>query len=162
MNLRYEEIRKEVFRLGKDILQSDRFAKAAQVPHHLRSNIAAHSIRTAQYALALAKWLNHHHITVSEADVVRTALLHDIGMTEDRVFRSPPPLKAYTHPWRGSHIGRDEFRLKQRHVHAIRRHMWPICILPPANRIGWIVLAADKYCSHLELKRDLRKILKRK
>lgn len=162
MILRYDEIRTEVLRMGSDILESERFAKAARVPHHLRSSIAVHSLRTAQYALALAKWLNHHHIRVSEEEAVRAGLLHDIGMTEGRVFRSPPPVKAYTHPWKGSRIARDEFRLNHRQVHAIRRHMWPICILPPTNLIGWIVLAADKYCSHLEMKRDLLKILKRK
>ena len=32
----------------------------------------------------------------------------------------------------------------------IKKHMWPLTIIPPACREAWIVTAADKYCSLLE------------
>lgn len=145
----------DVERMGGDILRSARFAKAKDVPHHNEhGDIAAHSVETAGYALGLARWLQRRGVSVSEQDVVRASLLHDIGMTEDDVFLSPKYRKAYSHPREGARIACEEFGASEVQADAIRRHMWPISIaMPPRNAVGWVVLAADKYCSVQEVRR---------
>ena len=137
--------------VGGDIVSSDRFARAQGVPHHAKSeNIQTHSLETAGLALAIARWLGRHGIMMNEADVVRASLLHDIGMTEERVSMQPSYVKAYSHPRAGVCIARDEFDANKNQVNAIAHHMWPICIVPPRTREGWTVLAADKLCSLAE------------
>lgn len=139
---------KDVMKLGGDIVASERFAKAKRVPHHNKNgNIADHSLETADYALALTRWLRRHGILVNERDVVRTSLLHDVGMTEDDVFHSPSRKKAYSHPREGARIAREEFGLDEIEAEAILHHMWPICLTPPHSALGWVVSAADKWCS---------------
>ena len=147
-----KRLKNEILRLGGDIVRSDRFQKAWTIDHHIRYNVAVHSLEAACYALRIARWLKRRGIKVNEEDVVRAALLHDIGMTEDRVSKSPSYMKAYTHPRAGYRIAKDEFSANKVQLEAIRRHMWPICVLPPLHLTGWIVLTADKASASREAK----------
>lgn len=159
MESKKNERLQDVMRIGDDILSSWRFSKAKTVPHHNQHcNIASHSVETAEYALGMARWLRCHKITVTEADVVRASLLHDIGMTEDEVFLSPSRRKAFSHPRESARIAREEFGANETQVDAIRRHMWPIGIVIPHHLTGWVVMAADKYCSICEVKREAGEI----
>ena len=144
---------------GGDILESERFAKAYRVPHHNEhGNIGLHSVETAGYAATFAQWLRARGLDVDLRDVVRASLLHDIGMTEDEVFESPSRKKAFSHPREGVRIAREEFGATEEQLDAISRHMWPIGLTPPHNATGWIVLAADKYCSMREVRREAARI----
>ena len=141
----------DVLAMGEDIVSSERFAKARLVIHHNKDhNIAAHSVSCAVCALQIARWLEGHGVEVDERDVVRAALLHDIGMTEDEVSLSPPPVKSRTHPREGERIAREEFGANDVQLDAIRHHMWPLCLVPPKSVEGWVVVAADKHCSTQE------------
>ena len=142
-----DKVRDEVLRLGGDIIDSDRFAKARRVPHHYGRSIADHSIEAAEHAVRLVEWLKGQGVDISEEDAVRASLLHDIGMTVDEVFLSPSHRKAYSHPKEGARIAREEFGANDIQVDAILYHMWPIGFIPPHNPEGWVVVAADKSCS---------------
>lgn len=147
-----KELKKDILRLGGDIVGSDRFRKAWNIGHHVRYNVAVHSLEAACYALRIARWFARHGIKVNEEDVVRAALLHDLGMTDDRVSKSPSYRKAYSHPRAGYRIAKEEFHANKVQLEAIRRHMWPICVLPPLHLTGWIVLTADKASASREAK----------
>lgn len=153
-----EEIRKDILRLGGDIIRSDRFQKAWNVRHHIDYNIAVHSLEVAGYALILTRWLARHGVCVSEEDVVRSSLLHDIGMTEDNVFTRPSYIKAFSHPAEGRFIAAKEFGANRVQQNAIYRHMWPICMIPPHHLVGWIVMIADKASAS----REAEKVASRK
>ena len=143
----------EIRELGDDIVASERFARAKQVPHHSKSgNIALHSVETAGYALLITEWLEQHGLSVSRVDVVRASLLHDIGMTEPSVFNSPSRKKALSHPRVGSRIAEEEFGANETQLEAIRHHMFPVFSMPPHSAEGWVVSLADKCCSINELR----------
>lgn len=137
-------LRRDVLTIGKDIVHSDRFRRAKKVPHHIKFNVATHSVETAMYALLITRWLARCGAHVSEEDAVRTCLLHDIGMTEAWVHDSPSYRKAFSHPKRGYQIAKDEYNANKVQLDAIRYHMWPICLRPPRHVIGWILFTADK------------------
>lgn len=135
----------------EDILSSDRFEQAQLVRHHYWTSVAAHSKKTVEYALRICARLKKHGVRINEKDVVRAALLHDIGMTDQKVSRSISFRKAYLHPRKSEQIAKEEFSANEVQCNAIRRHMWPICLIPPRFREGWVVLAADKCCSLWEI-----------
>lgn len=119
------EVIGELMELGGDIICSERFAKAWQVPHHYEGrSIAHHSLETAAYTYRLARWLGARGHDVSVKDAVRASLLHDIGMTVDEVFHSPSYRKAYSHPREGARIARGagEEGAQQVVVRAAHRH----------------------------------------
>ena len=140
----------------KDILFSERFFKAGEVRHHYNTSVADHSERTAAYAMRICSWLKRHSVRISEEDVVRACLLHDIGMTDEKVSGSVSFRKAYLHPKRSEQIAKNEFQANEVQCNAIRRHMWPICLIPPKFREGWVVMAADKCCSLWEITHKCR------
>ena len=140
----------DLLQMGGDIIESERFEKARTIPHHFDYDVAAHSLDAARCALGICRLLNRHGASVSERDVVRASLLHDIGMTVDEVFESPPSEKAYTHPQEGVRIARSEFGANDIQLDAIQYHMWPIGHIAPHHPPGWILVAADKWSSILE------------
>ena len=148
---REEELLQSVQELGAEIIDSERFRAAGAIPHHLAGNVAQHSLNVAKESCRIAEWLNRHGAQVDVKDAVCGSLLHDIGMTEREVFRSPSWKKAYSHPERGASVAREEYRVNAVQEDAVRRHMWPICVVPPKHTVGWIVSAADKICSIREL-----------
>ncbi|MBR3317354.1 MAG: HD domain-containing protein [Atopobiaceae bacterium] len=156
-----EALEKDIMDFGTDIIASERFAKAIDVPHHSKDgNIAAHSLETAGIALRLTRWLNRHGASIDEVTTVRAGLLHDIGMTEDEVFLSPSREKGHTHPLEGARIAREEFGADDAQLDAILHHMWPVCCLtPPHTSEGWVVTAADKLCSLNEVRSKIRQLL---
>ncbi len=139
--------KKDILNIGDDIIGSKRFMKAKATPHHFDYSVAAHSLDAAECALGICRWLKRRGVSVSEDDVVRTSLLHDIGMTEDDVFQSKPSEKAYTHPTEGARIAREEFGADDIQSDAILYHMWPIGHIAPHHALGWILVAADKWSS---------------
>lgn len=149
------QLESDVISIGGDIVQSERFMKAWSVPHHSKEkgNVALHSLMTAQYALAISRWLKRRGVAVNEKDVVRASLLHDVGMTEDDVYFSPSRIKAHAHPEEGSRIAREEFGANDVQADAILRHMWPIGHVAPRSTEGWVLVAADKCCSMREVPR---------
>lgn len=157
-------LRHEIFKLGDDIIPSEKFQKARHVPHHIHYTVAAHSVEVAIYALLITRWLKRHHAAkrFSEKDIVRAALLHDIGMTNDAVHDSPSYRKAFSHPKEGHRIARDIFHLNEIQLNAIRRHMWPIGIVPPSHIMGWILVAADNMSSFNEAASMIKAKMKRR
>lgn len=141
---------KEIHTIGAKIIASKRFGKARTVPHHFDYDVAAHSLDATECALAICRWLNRHGANACEEDVIKASLLHDIGMTEDKVFESHPSIKAHTHPVEGARIAREEYGANDLQIDAILHHMWPIGHTPPHHLVGWILLAADKWSSMRE------------
>ena len=135
---------------NKDILGSDRYERAETIRHH-NTSVAVHSRKTAEYGERICRWLKRRGVRISEEDVVRACLLHDIGMTEQNVHETVSWKKAYLHPQKGEQIAKTEYRANEIQRNAIRRHMWPICIIPPKYKEGWVVVAADKCSSIWEI-----------
>ena len=133
--------------IGADIIRSDRFRSAEKIPHHRYENVAEHSLRVAKQSYRMAVWLRKHGFRVDYGDVVRGSLLHDIGMTESDIHKSPGWRKAYRHPKEGAEIAEREFHANAVQKNAVRRHMWPISVIPPVHTAGWIIGSSDKYCS---------------
>lgn len=137
----------KIFEYGKDVLQSKRFQKGFSVRHHLRYNVAQHSIRVAECAYDIALWLQKRGVKVDPEAVVHSALLHDIGMTDDEVRDLPSYKKLFRHPVRSAEILENEYHCSPEELDAVLGHMWPLSGKAPHHLTGWIVIAADKLCS---------------
>ena len=130
---------------GGDILESERFLRCREIIHHGGTNVERHSLEVTEYALYLYE--KGHYPDTDVRDVVRSCLLHDIGMTDKKVHESVSFLKAYSHPVRSADIAREDYGANQVQIDSILHHMWPICIVPPSYQAGWLLLRADKHCA---------------
>jgi uncharacterized protein len=148
---------------GGDILKSESFQQSRQFVQHGSFSVWRHSLNVAQASLELSQALPFQF---SERALVRGALLHDYfqydwhkrkaGMREIGEFYK---MHGFTHPEVAARNARRDFQIGNLENEIIRKHMWPLTIMPPMCREAWIVTIADKYCSLLEtfhvLKGDL-------
>lgn len=105
-----------------------------------------HAISVAKTALRLA-WA--FRMEVSEAELVRGAMLHDYYLYD---WHEPNHARHATkHPLRALANAERDFDLSAKEANIIAAHMWP---LPPtrvpASREAWLVCASDKWCSLVE------------
>ena len=153
MTTEKDRINEIIQREGGDILQSERFQRARTIPHHKYTNVAEHSLAVTEWAVHLYEQRDYPDTDVR--DVVRACLLHDIGMTDPEIHDSVSFLKAYSHPERSALIAAREYNANEVQLHAIRHHMWPVCVIPPDSPVGWLLLRADKHCTRSDALRFL-------
>lgn len=135
---------------GKDILESENFEKIANHVQHGTMSVQEHCINVAKTSIRIKEIL---HINCNTRDLVRGALLHDYflydwhkGDPNDSKLK----LHGFYHPKKALNNAKKEFILTNRQEDIIKKHMWPLTIVPPSCREAWIVTTADKYCSFME------------
>ncbi|MGN0402390.1 MAG: HD domain-containing protein [Acetatifactor sp.] len=146
---RYRTIQMQIKRDAADILCSKNFRSTKEHIQHGNMTVNAHVMNVARYSLALSDKL---HIRCNRRELVRGALLHDYFLYDwhipDEV--NPHKLHGFYHPGRALRNAIREYELTEREKDIIKKHMWPLTVVPPACREAWIVTAADKWCSLME------------
>ncbi len=137
---------------GYDILRSDQFKEARNQIHHYRSTVASHSVRTAAAGLKICLALRKIGIKVDVRKVVRTALLHDLGMVgRDELYRNNYEC-CVRHPGNSVDISKQIWReIDEKSMAAIKSHMWPLSIHIPKTKEAFVLCMADKAASVKDL-----------
>ncbi len=139
----------ELKKYAEDILNSANFQRTKEHIQHGNMTVNEHCINVAKTSLMIKKKL---HITCNQRDLVRGALLHDYFLYDwhKKDLRNPHKLHGFYHPGRALRNAKKEYVLTKRQEDIIKKHMWPLTVVPPMCREAWIVTAADKYCSLME------------
>lgn len=148
-----QEERKELLQLLKkhagDILESENFQSTRNYIQHGTMPVHSHCIDVALYSILISKWLG---ICCNERELIRGALLHDYFLYDwhDRHRENYQLFHGFYHPGIALRNADKEYQLTLRERDIIKKHMWPLTVVPPRCREAWIVTTADKYCSLLE------------
>ena len=149
---RYEK-RRQLYRLlrehASDILKSENFRSTKNYIQHGTMPVHRHCIDVAEKSIAISKFLR---IPCNEREMVRGALLHDYFLYDwhDKSRENYQRLHGFYHPGIALRNASMEYELTLREKDIIKKHMWPLTVVPPLCRAAWIVTTADKYCSLLE------------
>lgn len=132
-----------------DILSSDNFQSTRNYIQHGTIPVHRHCIDVANQSVKISKWLK---VPCSEKDLIRGALLHDYFLYDwhNKERENYQWLHGFYHPGIALKNAKKEYRLTSRECDIIKKHMWPLTVVPPMCREAWIVTMADKYCSLLE------------
>ena len=146
---RQRDLQRRINRAATDILQSDNFKSTRSHIQHGNMTVNNHCMNVAKYSLAISEKLK---IRCSERELIRGALLHDYFLYD---WHSKEHVQLYKlhglfHPGIAYKNASKEYQLTARESDIIRKHMWPLTIVPPMCREAWIVTTADKWCSLLE------------
>lgn len=146
---------------GRDILASENFRMTKGHIQHGTTPVRSHSISVARSSLAISYRLK---IKCSERELVRGALLHDYFLYDwhDKEYVSIHKLHGFYHPGIALQNAATEYQLTDLEKDIIKKHMWPMTVVPPRCREAWIVTFADKYCSLFEIIRGNARGRKRK
>lgn len=146
---REKQLRRQIRESGADILESTNFQSTREHIQHGTVTVNAHCINVAKHSLMLADKLK---VRINQRELIRGALLHDYFLYDwhDKDHINPLRLHGFFHPGRALQNATRDFELTEREKDIIRKHMWPMTIIPPRCREAWIVTAADKWVSLLE------------
>lgn len=146
---RQRDLQRRIHLAATDILQSENFKSTRSHIQHGNMTVNNHCMNVAKYSLMISEKLR---IRCSERELIRGALLHDYFLYD---WHSPEHVPLYKlhglyHPGTAYRNASKEYELTSREADIIRKHMWPLTIVPPMCREAWIVTTADKWCSLLE------------
>jgi len=149
---RHEQKRKLYMLLkehASDILESENFRSTRNHIQHGTIPVQRHCIDVAWQSFVISKALG---IPCSERELIRGALLHDYFLYDwhNKDREDYQMLHGFYHPGIALKNASREYDLTMREKEIIRKHMWPLTVVPPLCREAWIVSTADKYCSLLE------------
>lgn len=146
---RQRRLYREIHSAGQDILKSGNFRKTGSFIQHGNMTVNAHSRNVAKYSLIISEKL---HIRCNRDELIRGALLHDYFLYDwhDKEHRQPNRLHGFYHPGIALDNASQEYDLTPRERDIIKKHMWPLTVVPPMCREAWIVTTADKWCSLME------------
>ena len=135
-----------------DILHSSNFRKTKQHVQHGTMTVNSHCMDVAKSSLYLSEKLAKLHIHCNRRELIRGALLHDYFLYDwhDKEHVQIHNLHGFYHPGIALRNASAEYRLTPRERDIIKKHMWPLTVVPPMCREAWIVTVADKWCSTLE------------
>lgn len=146
---RFREINKQIEENAPDILNSSNFYRTKLYIQHGNMTVNDHVLSVARYSIALDDWLHAHS---SRKELIRGALLHDYFLYDWHKpdAEHPHRLHGFYHPGVALKNASEEYDLTERERDIIKKHMWPLTMVPPMCREAWIVTTADKWCSLLE------------
>ncbi|MCQ2523179.1 MAG: phosphohydrolase [Lachnospiraceae bacterium] len=143
------QLRSDMVKHANDILTSKNFRSSARNIQHGTVSVMKHSMKVAYTSLWLSRKLR---IKCEEKDLVRGALLHDYFLYDwhDEEHCGLRNLHGFYHPGVALKNASKEYDLTAREEDIIKKHMWPLTVVPPLCREAWLVTAADKYVSTVE------------
>ncbi|MBO5094651.1 MAG: HD domain-containing protein [Lachnospiraceae bacterium] len=134
---------------GRDILRSEHHKRTRYDIQHGDTSVRRHTINVARYSILISEKLG---IRCDKQALIRGALLHDFFLYDwhDKDHISLFRLHGIHHPGIALRNAEKEFSLSALERDIIKKHMWPLTVVPPTCREAWIVSMADKYCSLME------------
>ena len=145
----------EYYETIKDIDEHEEFLKLKEYFHH-NSSIYAHVHEVSYLSYRICKFLK-----LDYRSAARGALLHDFFLYDWRNHDIPDlPRKKFhglAHPKIALDNARKYFTVNEIEEDIIRRHMWPLTLVPPKYKESFIVSFADKYLSSKEFISEFKK-----
>ena len=138
---------KEIFEMyAAPVMELPEWGKCAEVRHHHFTNVQAHSEHVGVMSVKIAEWfMNHFHQNLDLKTLCIAAAGHDLGMA-GRAQMSELTL-GWKHPLESYRILKEHFGENRKLRKIVKHHMWPLCVIPPVSREGWILTLADKVCA---------------
>lgn len=131
----------------RDILEHPVFQSMDQYIQHGGTTCLEHCLRVSymSYLICRKRGLNYR-------EAARGGLLHDLFLYDWHIHRRETGKRFHgvTHPRRALENAEQYFSLTARERDLILRHMWPLTLIPPKYREGYVILYADKICSLME------------
>ena len=148
-----EENVREFKEIIKDISENDNVSGLKDHEQHHHSTRFAHCEAVAFYTYLICKKYKLDYISAA-----RGAMLHDFYFYNwrNKHVEGQKKFHLFRHPKIALQNAEDIFELNDMEKDIIVKHMWPITIIPPKFKEGYIVTLVDKYCAT----RDFFKTLK--
>jgi uncharacterized protein len=137
-----QRLKREFISLVQDILHSEEFKKMKKYKHHVNGNLYEHSLKVAYLCF------KHHRrfgLKIDIADFVRGALLHDYYLYDLHGDDVKHRFHWFKHPKKALERATEKYpTLTREQIDMIKHHMFPLTLIPPKTKAGWLVCFYDK------------------
>lgn len=133
---------------SKDILSKERVLSMDTFLQHGSISCLKHSIVVSYYSFYVVK---KFHIHCDEQSLVRGALLHDYFLYDWHANEAWHKWHGFRHSNFALRNASKDFQLTKKEKDIIKKHMWPLTLVPPQCRESWIVNSVDTLSSMLEV-----------
>ena len=143
----------EFIKIINPIVTTEEYKKRKEMMHHENQTVYDHSLKVAYKAYKIAKIFN-----LNTTNCVIAALLHDFykkswisDTTKKKFFQK----HGFTHAKEALENSKKYYKnyLNEKIENAILRHMFPLNIIPPKYKEGWVITLSDKIVSITEIKK---------
>lgn len=135
------------FELVKEVVGKGRYSQLEEYIQHGDTTVYQHSLAVAY----LSYWMVlKYDLKVHLEELIRGALLHDYFLYDWHEKDAGHSLHGFTHPGKALINACEDFNLTDIEKDVIRKHMFPLTLIPPRYRETVIVCMADKICSVYE------------
>ena len=142
----------EFLNIAKELLGDARVWDMQKYIQHGSISCLEHSFVVSYYSFTLVRKLR---MSCDERSLVRGALLHDIFYMTGMRQRIGTDCMAFATLFCESQcIAR--FSISEREQEIIRKHMWPLTVIPPMCREAWVVNAVDTASGIVEVLAEYR------
>ncbi len=128
-------------------VEDHRLKKMDHFVQHGSISTYEHCLLVAYYSYVLMKKLR---IRCKEDELLRGALLHDYYLYDWHDKEKWHRWHGFRHANFALNNALQDFQLTKIEKEIIRKHMWPLTIIPPTCREAWIVNIADTFISLIE------------
>jgi len=145
----------EYYEAIQDICEHEEFLKLKEYFHH-NSSIYEHVQDVAYFSYRICKFLK-----LDYRSAARGALLHDFFLYDWRNHDVPDlhrkKFHGIEHPMIAVANAKKYFSINEIEEDIIKKHMWPLTLIPPKYKESFIVSFADKYLSSKEFINEFKK-----
>ncbi|MBW1706512.1 MAG: phosphohydrolase [Deltaproteobacteria bacterium] len=134
------EMEKEFLEIAGPVLEYPAVAGLSQYNHHNGKTRLDHVKEVAWVSFIWGK-----RFSLDCRAIVRGALLHDLFFYD--WLREGPRLHGFRHPAIAHRNARKIATLSKKEEDIIKKHMWPLTLLPPCYAESFIVCMVDTFCS---------------
>lgn len=143
-----KQTRREYTESVKDLFAHNNVGRMSDFIQHGNVTCLEHSKRVSYKSYKICKFLK-----LDYRSAARGGLLHDYFLYD--WHNSPYRLHGFSHPGLALANANRDFKLNKIEQDIIKKHMWPITIIPPRHLESLIVCLVDKYCSAIEVFRSV-------
>ena len=93
---------------------------------------------------------------------MRGALLHDYFLNDWHKKDDGHRWHGFRHGKTAARNAKRDYRLNRLEEYIIASHMFPLTVLPPKSKEGWMVCLADKWCAAEETVRPFFRIFRKR
>lgn len=137
----------------QDIITNSNVLALKEHMQHINSTRFEHCEEVAYYTYVICKKLGLDYVSAA-----RGAMLHDFYFYDwrNKHVEGQKKFHLMRHPNIALTNALDLFELNDLEKDIIKKHMWPVTIIPPGYKETFIVTCVDKYCATVEFFKSLK------
>lgn len=137
----------------KDIKENETVNLMKNYRQHFNTSCYEHCYNASYYCFLIAKKLHWDYKSVA-----RAAMLHDLFLYDWRKRENNRKgFHAFTHGNTACQNACKLFNLTEKEQNIIKRHMFPVTLIPPKSKEGFLLTLVDKYCGLIEIKSKFKR-----